>query len=207
LMENEKLEKKKVVVKKKKEEEVSFDFIENKELLEIDEKKIKLCCDIVCGNKVMSYKDNWMVEKTEEEVVYCVMNKIGNCEMLIERKNEVVKNSRWLKEYCRIGMVRGIFRVSDFNMRNVLIDANGELVSIDENDILGKRKDVFGMKNRAVLKELKKNENLLMELLQEIWEVDFDAVEEIVKKFGFDGEKIRENWMNLEEDVRKELNF
>ena len=63
------------------------------------------------------------------------------------------------------------------------------------------------MKNRAVLKELKKNENLLMELLQEIWEVDFDAVEEIVKKFGFDAEKIRENWMNLEEDVRKELNF
>ena len=57
------------------------------------------------------------------------------------------------------------------------------------------------------LKKLKKNENVLMELLQEIWEVDFDAVEEIVKKFGFDGEKIRENWMNLEEDVRKELNF
>ena len=63
------------------------------------------------------------------------------------------------------------------------------------------------MKNRAVLKELKKNEKMFMELLQEIWEVDFDAVEEIVKKFGFDAEKIRENWMNLEEDVRKELNF
>ena len=87
------------------------------------------------------------------------------------------------------------------------IGSCGELVSIDENDILGKRKDVFGMKNRVVLKELKKNENLLMELLQEIWEVDFDAVEEIVKRYGFDGEKIRENWMNLEEDVRKELNF
>ena len=72
---------------------------------------------------------------------------------------------------------------------------------------LGKRKDVFGMKNRAVLKELKKNEKMFMELLQEIWEVDFDAVEEIVKKFGFDAEKIRENWMNLEEDVTKELNF
>ena len=156
---------------------------------------------------VLSYKDNWMVEKTEEEVVYCVMNKIGNCEMLIEKKEEVVKNAGWLKEYCRIGMVRGIFRVSDFNMRNVLIDGNGELVSIDENDILGKRKNVFGMKNRAVLKELKKNEKLLVELLQEIWEVDFDAVEEIVKKYGFDGEKIRENWMKLEEDVRKELNF
>lgn len=63
------------------------------------------------------------------------------------------------------------------------------------------------MKNRAVLKELKKNEKMFMELLQEIWEVDFDAVEEIVKKFGFDAEKIRENWMNLEEDVTKELNF
>ena len=254
-------EKKKLV--KKKKENVNFDFVENKELLEIDENEIKLCSDVVCGNKVvcfeydgkiykegrksmnynldyyvfdrckelfglncigmelrlgkfrivkkdksvLSYKDNWMVEKTEKEVVYCVMNKIGNCEMLIEKKEEVVKNAGWLKEYCRIGMVRGIFRVSDFNMRNVLMDGNGALVSIDENDILGKRKHVFGMKNRAVLKELKKNEKLLMELLQEIWEVDFDAVEEIVKKYGFDGEKIRENWMKLEEDVRKELNF
>jgi len=261
LKEKEKREKKKVVKKMKK--EVNFDFVEKKELLEIDENEIKLCSDVVCGNKVMcfeydgkiykegrksmnynmdyyvfdrckelfglncigmelrlgkfrivkkdksvlSYKDNWMVEETEEEVVYCVMNKIGNCEMLIEKKDEVVKNANWLKEYCRIGMVRGIFRVSDFNMRNVLIDGNGELVSIDENDILGKRKHVFGMKNRVVLKELKKNEKLLVELLQEIWEVDFDAVEEIVKKYGFDGEKIRENWMNLEEDVRKELNF
>jgi hypothetical protein len=248
---------------KKEKKEVSFDFVEKKELLEIDENEIKLCSDVVCGNKVMcfeykgkiykegrksmnynldyyvfdrckelfglncigmelrlgkfrivkkdksvlSYKDNWMVEKTEEEVVYCVMNKIGNCEMLIEKKEEVVKNAGWMKEYCRIGMARGIFRVSDFNMRNVLIDGNGELVSIDENDILGKRKHVFGMKNRVVLKELKKNENLLMELLQEIWEVDFDAVEEIMKKYGFDGEKIRENWIKLEEDVRKELNF
>lgn len=258
----EELKERKKLVKKKK-ENVNFDFVENKELLEIDENEIKLCSDVVCGNKVvcfeydgkiykegrksmnynldyyvfdmckellglncigmelrlgkfrivkkdksvLSYKDNWKVEKTEEEVVYCVMNKIGNCEMLIEKKDEVVKNAGWLKEYCRIGMVRGIFRVSDFNMRNVLMDGNGELVSIDENDILGKRKDVFGMKNRAVLRELKKNEKLLMELLQEIWEVDFDAVEEIVKKYGFDGEKIRENWMNLEEDVRKELNF
>ena len=237
-------DKKKLV--KKKKENVNFDFVENKELLEIDENEIKLCSDVVCGNKVvcfeydgkiykegrksmnynldyyvfdrckelfglncigmelrlgkfrivkkdksvLSYKDNWMVEKTEEEVVYCVMNKIGNCEMLIEKKEEVVKNVGWLKEYCRIGMVRGIFRVSDFNMRNVLMDGNGELVSIDENDILGKRKDVFGMKNRAVLKELKKNEKLLMELLQEIWEVDFETVEEIVKKYGFDGKKL-----------------
>ena len=260
--EKKELKERKKLVKKKK-ENMNFDFVENKELLEIDENEIKLCSDVVCGNKVvcfeydgkiykegrksmnynldyyvfdrckelfglncigmelrlgkfrivkkeksvLSYKDNWMVEKTEEEVVYCVMNKIGNCEMLIEKKEEVVKNAEWLKEYCRIGMVRGIFRVSDFNMRNVLMDGNGELVSIDENDILGKRKDVFGMKNRAVLKELKKNEKLLMELLQEIWEVDFETVEEIVKKYGFDGEKIRENWTSLEEDVRKELNF
>ena len=238
-------------------------FIENKELLEVEDSKIRLCSDIVCGNKVMcfeyegkiykegrksmnwnkdyyvfdqckelfglncigmemrigkfriikkdksilSYKDNWKVEETEEDVVYAVMNKIGNCTMVIERKKEVVENPRWFKEYCRIGMVRGIFRVSDFNMRNVLINENNELVSIDENDILGKRKDIFGLKNRMVLKELKKNENVFMELLQEIWEVDFDMVEEIMKKFGFNGEKIRENWTSLEEDIRKELNF
>ena len=254
----------KVNIKKRgKKSEVDTSFIENRELLEVEESKIRLCSDIVCGNKVMcfeyegkiykegrksmnwnkdyyvfdkckelfglncigmemrigkfriikrdksilSYKDNWKVEETEEDVVYAVMNKIGNCNMVIERKKEVVENHRWFKEYCRIGMVRGIFRVSDFNMRNVLIDGNGELVSIDENDILGKRKDIFGLKNRMVLKELKKNENVLMELLNEIWEVDFDMVEEIIKKFGFNSEKIRENWTSLEEDIRKELNF
>ena len=264
LKEREKRENgKKKVVRKKKSKKDELIFVENRELLELDESEIRLCSDVVCGNKVvcfeyqgkiykegrksmnynldyyvfdrckeffglncigmelrlgkfrivkkdksvLSYKDNWRVEETEEEVVYAVMEKIGNCEMVIERKKEVVENARWLKEYCKIGMVRGIFRVSDFNMRNVLMDGNGALVSIDENDILGKRKDVFGMKNRAVLKELKKNEKLFVELLQEIWEVDFDAVEEIVKRFGFDGEKIRENWMKLEEDVRKELNF
>ena len=256
--------KEKVNIKKKgKKSNVDTSFIENKELLEVEESKIRLCSDIVCGNKVMcfeyggkiykegrksmnwnkdyyvfdqckelfglncigmemrigkfriikkdksilSYKDNWKVEETEEDVVYAVMNKIGNCNMVIERKKEVIKNPRWFKEYCRIGMVRGIFRVSDFNMRNVLIDGNDELVSIDENDILGKRKDIFGLKNRMVLKELKKNENVLMELLNEIWEVDFDMVEEIIKKFGFNSEKIRENWTSLEEDIRKELNF
>ena len=49
-----------------------------------------------------------------------------------------------------------------------------------------------------------------MELLQEIWEVDFHAVEEIVKKYGFDGEKIRENCMKLEElrsEVREGMNL
>lgn len=261
----EKKEKKlKVNIKRRgKKSEVDTLFIENRELLEVEESKIRLCSDIVCGNKVMcfeyegkiykegrksmnwnkdyyvfdqckelfglncigmemrigkfriikkdknilSYKDNWKVEETEEDVVYAVMNKIGNCNMLIERKKEVVTNPRWFKEYCRIGMVRGIFRVSDFNMRNVLINESNELVSIDENDILGKRKDIFGIKNRMVLKELKKNENVLMELLQEIWEVDFDMVEEIIKKFGFNSEKIRENWTSLEEDIRNELNF
>lgn len=262
-----KLEKKlkeKVNIKRRgKKCEVDTSFIENRELLEVEESKIRLCSDIVCGNKVMcfeyegkiykegrksmnwnkdyyvfdqckelfglncigmemrigkfriikkdksilSYKDNWKVEETEEDVVYAVMNKIGNCNMVIERKKEVIENPRWFKEYCRIGMVRGIFRVSDFNMRNVLINENNELVSIDENDILGKRKDIFGIKNRVVLKELKKNENVFMELLQEIWEVDFDMVEEIMKKFGFNSEKIRENWSSLEEDIRKELNF
>lgn len=263
LEKKEKKLKEKVNIKKRvKKQEVDTSFIENKELLEVEESKIRLCSDIVCGNKVMcfeyegkiykegrksmnwnkdyyvfdkckelfglncigiemrigkfriikkdksilSYKDNWKVEETEEDVVYAVMNKIGNCNMVIERKKEVVTNPRWFKEYCRIGMVRGIFRVSDFNMRNVLINENEELVSIDENDILGKRKDIFGLKNRMVVKELKKNENVLMELLQEIWKVDFNMVEEILNKYGFNSEKIRENWTSLEEDVRKELN-
>ena len=42
-------------------------------------------------------------------------------------------------------MFRGIFRVTDFNLRNILIDTDGSLISIDEGDI-GKRKSIFGGK-------------------------------------------------------------
>ena len=31
-------------------------FIENRELLEVEESKIRLCSDIVCGNKVMCFE-------------------------------------------------------------------------------------------------------------------------------------------------------
>ena len=47
---------------------------------------------------------------------------------------------------------------------------------------------------------------IIVELLQEIWEVDFDAVEEIVKKYGFDGEKL-EKIDEIRGRCRKELNF
>ena len=39
-------------------------------------------------------------------------------------------------------MFRGIFRVTDFNLRNILIDDDGSLVSIDEGEI-GKKKSIF----------------------------------------------------------------
>ena len=39
----------------------------------------------------------------------------------------------------------GLFRSSDNVMRNILINQDGELLSIDEDDIFGKRKYIFNM--------------------------------------------------------------
>ena len=103
------------------------------------------------------WADNWhkvMIEKDEERVVYCVMNKITHCNWKVPMELSVIKHSfkngecrRHLKEYVKIGVFRGIFRCSDFNCRNVIVGCDKSylqdyFVSIDEGDI-GKRVDIL----------------------------------------------------------------
>ena len=82
LKEKEKREKKKVVKKKKK--EVSFHFVEKKELLEIDENEIKLCSDVVCGNKVMCFEYKGKIYKEGRKSMnynldYYVFDSVKSC--------------------------------------------------------------------------------------------------------------------------------
>ena len=244
----------------------NFDDLEkNLEFVDdIDEKKITLCTNVTCGNKVMCFeyegkiwkesrksmnynrdycvldeckeafglqkismkrvlcnfriekKDkskkhwtgNWhkVVIKKGEPVVYCVMEKI-NPGVEIGKVKVMFKDRKILKEYVKIGVFRGIFRVSDFNGRNVLIKDENKLVSIDEGDI-GKRLDILGGREKWLVKKLNKDKSIINEILNEL--NGHSKKEIVIKKmveYKFNDDLCNEvlnNWKNLSVDLMKE---
>ena len=136
------------------------------------------------------WKNNWhkvLIGENEEQVVYCVMNKVTHCMWKIpmeigeikhslvygvENGGNVGQNRALFKEFVKIGVYRGIFRCSDFNCRNVLVGLVDQLskqylVSIDEGDI-GKRLDILGGRERWIIDGLNADKTLINEILNEL---------------------------------------
>ena len=99
-----------------------------------------------------------------------------------------------MREYLKIGMFRGILRVSDFNPKNVLVRDDGQLVSIDEGDI-GKRAAMFGPKNRGWLTKAAVTKDTVRAVLAEI-NSDKQAKKELIartlRELKFNGKVIGE---------------
>ena len=158
------------------------------------------------------WADNWEVTvngEKEGDVVYCVMDEITPGTEVGKMKAELLNDRRLLKEFAKIGIVRGIFRVSDFNGRNVLVkEVNGrkELVSIDEGDI-GKRVDIIGRKNRWLMNALNKDKCIVYEILNEVdtaWKLHSEMICSIMKEYKFTEELFEEvckNYNNLLKDL------
>ena len=158
------------------------------------------------------WADNWEVTvngEKEDPVVYCVMDEITPGTEVGKMKAELLNDRRLLKEFAKIGIVRGIFRVSDFNGRNVLVkEVNGrkELVSIDEGDI-GKRVDIIGRKNRWLMNALNKDKGIVYEILNEVdsaWKLHSEMICSIMKEYKFTEELFEEvckNYNNLLKDL------
>jgi len=172
--------------------------------------------------KVKSWKDNWekvMIKDGAQKVVYCIMSKVTHCNWDKPMEIGVIKHSfpscRWqLKEFVKIGVFRGIFRVSDFNCRNVLYGCEksydrGYLVSIDEGDI-GKRLDIIGKREKWLIKELNKDKTIINEIMTEIgasWEKSQNEVIKKMEEYKFGKDLINEvvsNWSKLKEDLMNE---
>ncbi len=114
------------------------------------------------------------------EVVYLVMNRFENIGSLSNNK-EYWKLKKVRMDYLKILLYRSIFRVSDSNKTNVLVNNNGELMSIDENNI-GKRdcilskKYKFGFKDyqmedyNIVLDDLMNNKDDKIKVIKEVME-------------------------------------
>lgn len=163
-------------------------------------------------SKIKSWKDNWCVEtidETKEKIVYCVMDKIEPGIEVGKIKKEMLGNRKLLKEFVKIGVFRGIFRVSDFNGRNVLLKNKDELVSIDEGDI-GKRLEILGAREKWLVNALNKDKTIINDIiceLNECWGENKDDIIKLMKQFKFSDELVNEivkNNDNLKTDLKKE---
>ena len=161
------------------------------------------------NSDIKSWANNWEKVECEEPVVYCVMDKITPGTEVGKNKKEIVNNRELLKQFVKIGVFRGIFRVSDFNGRNVLIGENKTLVSIDEGDI-GKRLDIIGGREVWLTQALNKDKTIIQEILSEInldKELKLKEIKSQMEKFKFSDALLTEvmsNWNNLVNDLKSE---
>ena len=178
------------------------------------------------------WKNNWhkvFIGENEEQVVYCVMNKVTHCMWKIpmeigeikhslvygvENGGNIGQNKALFKEFVKIGVYRGIFRCSDFNCRNVLVGLADQLskqylVSIDEGDI-GKRLDILGGREKWLVDGLNSDKKIINEIMSELVKNIKYKVEKVLKKmkeYKFNHDLCNEvlnNWNNLRKDLEAE---
>jgi hypothetical protein len=61
------------------------------------------------------------------------------------KNKDKLKDIKVVEECLKIRYFDGLFRSSDNILRNILVNEDGELLSIDEGDIFGKRKYILNM--------------------------------------------------------------
>ena len=143
------------------------------------------------------------MEIIEEDCVYLIMDMFENIGTLVKNKKRRIEKKISL-DFLRIMFFRGIFRLSDGNYTNVLINKNDELLSIDENNI-GKREKILDRryKNNNKKEDI---ENLLNDMLknkeEKLKKIKEKLIEyEMVENY----EKIKNNFDNLRKEVFEEL--
>jgi len=137
-------------------------------LRDMNMRRIK--CDktlIKIDEKNKSYVKN--CEIGEKECIYCMMD-------YWENVGDLGKNKKFLNdedvvyECLKIRLFDGLFNSSDNIMRNILVNEKGELLSIDEGDLYGKRKTIFNVKGDWCKKNV--SDELLVICLEEIlWNI------------------------------------
>jgi hypothetical protein len=113
--------------------------------------------------KIKSFVNNWIFD--DQEAIYTMMDHFENIGDLGKNK-EYLKDEFTLKECLKIRLFDGIFRSSDNILRNILVDKSGELLSIDEGDIYGKRGKIFNHNDWCQKKNI--NDEILNEVLNDV---------------------------------------
>ena len=152
-------------------------------------------------SKKPRFVGNWEIK--DKECIYCIMDYYENIGDLGKHK-ELLESPILKKELFKIRLFDGLFRSSDNILRNILVSQN-KLVSIDENDIYGKRANIFNKNDWC-----KKNSDKKMidEILEEF---DLTSKIELVKsrmpKYGFEDkiDEMVERFGNYKKIVYGEL--
>ena len=194
-----------------------YEFIdslkESFDLLKLNVKRIKSnkCLDKIDKSNRNFYK-NWKF--IDKDCVYSIMNFYENIGDVGKHK-EILEDDTIRKEMWKIRLFDGLFRSSDNILRNILVKSTKEneyeLVSIDENDIYGKRDKIFGkndwcINKRDVIRDKKIVEDIL-------YNFDLENKIEIVKKkmkeylFEDKIDEMIERFKNYKKIVFNELKF
>ena len=160
--------------------------------LEMRRMEIDMYFSLVDKSK-KNFCGNWKLEIGGKKEVYCVMKYYENMGDLNGHK-DMLKNEKVMEEMMKIRLFDGLFRSSDNIIRNILVLKDGALLSIDEGDIFGKRKNIF-QKGDWCKKSKWCIENIGRIIAEFICVENKKRLEIILKKmkeFGFNDEKIKE---------------
>ena len=151
-------------------------------------------------SSIKDWTDNWQFVN-QENTVYSMMSYIKG-----SRFNKAEKITEDMNlEYMKIGLFRGIFGISDFNVTNVFV-LGDKLYSMDEHDILGKREKMIGEKNMRFYKKYDKKVKSIFDDLYKDKEVKKQLIIDILNKFNYRqfAKKVLENYDNLREKFYEE---
>lgn len=148
-------------------------------------------------------KGNWKFSD-KNNVIYCMMKYYENKGDAGKNQELFKDNIEKQKELIKIRLFNGLFRSSDNIMRNILVDINDNLISIDENDIFGKRKHIFD-KHDWCKKHI--NKDIIINMIDEIICVDKNKIIEKMKLYGFHDKitEFKERFDNYKQIVLNEI--
>ena len=180
-----------------------------KPLFGLNQIKMKRIIIDKVSKKMDKDKKNWINNSkwiNKQGTVYTLMRQINGHE-LITQKNKIKGNI--LRELVKIGLYRGIFRVSDYNLKNIFITPENKLYSIDEHNI-GTRVRIF---NKTFTFKKLITKSLLDEILTDLNMNKLEKINQINKqmiKYDFSEKlinKVISQYNNLKKDAYIELGF
>ena len=162
-------------------------------LKDMNMKRIKSNKGLVKKDKKnKSYVNNCKID--DKDCVYCMMDYWDNIGDLGKNKDKL-KDIKVIEECLKIRYFDGLFRSSDNILRNILVNVDGGLLSIDEGDIFGKRKYILNMNSdwcrtscdkvlvdKVVNYFIENKEMLKIKVKEVMVKYDFDKSEEFNKR-------------------------
>ena len=147
------------------------------------------------------------VEIGTRDCIYCMMDYWDNIGDLGKHKYKM-DDPAVKREALKIRLFDGLFRSSDNIPRNILVNEAGDLLSIDEGDIYGKRMRVFN-KNDWFTKKEHLDRGLFKDVLDELLQNEATVLPKIKDLFQLyqfmNYEMFEERFKNYREIISSEV--